>query len=96
MFESVLGRPRNLGQYGEPDVADLAAGYAYGLVRNRPFVDGNKRAAFLAAGLFLYLNGHRLAATQADATVTMLALAAGDMGESDYAPWLRQHLRPKT
>lgn len=96
MFESAMSRPRNLALYGDPDVANLAASYAYGLVRNHPFVDGNKRAAFLAAGLFLYLNGQRLAATQAEATVSMLALAAGDMAESEYAAWLRAHLRART
>jgi death-on-curing protein len=95
MFESAMGRPRNLALYGSPDVADLAASYAYGLARNHPFVDGNKRAGFLAAGLFLWLNGHRLVATQADATLTMLALAAGELPEADYAAWLREHIVPR-
>ncbi len=95
MFESAMSRPRNLALYGNPDIADLAASYAYGLARNHPFVDGNKRAAFLAAGLFLYLNGQRLAATQAEATVSMLALAAGELDEPGYAAWLRAHIRPR-
>lgn len=95
MFESAMSRPRNLALYGAPDVADLAASYAYGLARNHPFVDGNKRAGFLAAGLFLWLNGHRLVATQAEATVTMLGLAAGELDEVDYAAWLRAHIVPR-
>ena len=81
--------------YGEPDLAALAAAYAYGLVRNHAFVDGNKRAAFLATGLFLALNGYRLVTTQADATLTMLALAAGDLSEDAFAQWLRDHVRPR-
>lgn len=93
MFESAMRRPRNLALYGDPDVADLAAAYAYGLARNHPFIDGNKRVGFLAAGLFLWLNGQRLAATQAEATLTMFALAAGELGEAEYAAWLRAHLR---
>ena len=62
-----------------------------GLAKNHPFVDGNKRAAFLAVGLFLYLNGLRLQATQTDATLTMLAVAAGDITEEAFAAWLREH-----
>ena len=62
-----------------PDAAALAAGYGVGIAKNHPFVDGNKRAAFLAVGMFLYINGMRLQASQAEATVTMLAVAAGDM-----------------
>lgn len=95
LLDSALARPHNLIAYGDPDAAALAAAYAFGLARNHPFVDGNKRVAFLAAGLFLALNGLRLHATQADATVTMLALAAGDLGEDDYAEWLRAHARPR-
>lgn len=64
MFESATGRARNLALYGEPDSADLAAAYAYGLARNHAFVDGNKRAGFLVSGLFLYFNGQRLVSTQ--------------------------------
>ncbi|MNY70812.1 hypothetical protein D3C86_2090210 [compost metagenome] len=62
-----------------------------GLAKNHPFVDGNKRAAFLAVGLFLYLNGSRLQATQTEATLTMLAVAAGDITEEAFATWLRAH-----
>ena len=80
----------NLLAYGEPDFAELAASYATGLAKNHPFVDGNKRAAFLAVGMFLYLNGYRLQATQADATLTVLGLAAGDISEAAFAEWLRR------
>ena len=93
LLESALARPRQLHTYGQPtpDLADLAAATAFGLARNHPFVDGNKRAAFLAVGLFLYLNGHRLQCTQAEATLTMLAVAAGDLSEEAFAAWLRAH-----
>jgi len=93
LLESALARPQNLVAYGEPDFADLAAAYGAGLVRNHPFVDGNKRAGFLGVGLFLALNGHRLEATQAEATLTMLALAAGDLDERAFAAWIRAHAR---
>jgi len=91
MLESALGRPQNKWAFGETDPAVLAAAYAFGIARNHPFVDGNKRAAFLAVGLFLYLNGLRLQASQADATLTMLAVAAGDISEEAFAAWLREH-----
>ena len=95
LLDSALTRPVNLALYETPDVAALAASYASGLSRNHPFLDGNKRAAFLAVGLFLARNGFRLRATQADATLTMLGLAAGDMSETAYAEWLRAHLVPR-
>jgi len=91
LLDSALNRPINLLAYGEPDFADLAASYAVGLAKNHAFVDGNKRAAFLAVGLFLYLNSYRLRATQADATLTVLAVASGDILEPAFAAWLRQH-----
>jgi death-on-curing protein len=93
LLESALARPLNLAAYGEPDVAELAAAYGVGLAKNHPFVDGNKRAAFLAVGMFLALNGQRLVATQADATLTMLAVAAGSMNEATFAQWLREHVQ---
>lgn len=92
LLDSALARPLNLLAYGEPDVAALAASYAMGVAKNHPFVDGNKRAAFLTVGMFLYLNGHRLSTTQADATVTVLALAAGDITEEQFAAWLREKI----
>jgi death-on-curing protein len=95
LLDSALARPQNLVLYGQPDLADLAAAYAGGLAQNHPFVDGNKRAAFLSVGLFLHLNGHRLVASQADATLAMLSLAAGDMDEQEFAHWLRSHTAPR-
>jgi death on curing protein len=91
LLDSALARPINLDAYGKPDFADLAAAYAIGLAKNHAFVDGNKRAALLATGLFLRLNGYRLQVTQADATVTMFAVAAGEMNEASFADWLRRH-----
>ena len=91
LLESARARPLNLVAYGDPDVADLAAAYGVGLAKNHPFVDGNKRAAFLAVGLFLRMNGHRLTASQAEATITMLGVAAGEINEADFAQWLRAH-----
>ena len=96
LLESALARPQHRVAYGRPDLADLAAAYGVGLAKNHPFVDGNKRVAFLAVGLFLLLNGHRLVATQADATLTMLAVAAGEIDEAAFATWLRSHLQEKT
>ncbi len=95
LLESALARPHQLLAYGEPDVAALAAAYGFGLIRNHAFADGNKRAAFLATGLFLGLNGHRLVTSQADATLTMLALAAGDLSEDEFAQWLRAHIQAR-
>ena len=91
LLESALARPLNLAAYGSPEVWDLAAAYGVGLAKNHAFIDGNKRAAFLAVGMFLALNGYRLTAPQADATLTMLAVAAGQMDEATFARWLRQH-----
>ena len=95
LLESALMRPQNIVAYADadnpPDAAALAASYGVGLAKNNPFVDGNKRAAFLAVGLFLYLNGLRLQATQTDATLTMFAVAAGDITEEAFAAWLREH-----
>lgn len=91
LFESALARPQNLALYGEPDVFDLAAAYAVGLAKNHPFIDGNKRTAYVAMELFLVLNGAELTADDASATLTMLSVAAGDMDESALAHWLREH-----
>ena len=95
LLDSALTRPLNLLAYADTaaptDVAALAASYAVGLAKNHPFVDGNKRAAFLATGLCLYLNGYRLNASPADATITVLGLADGDITESEFADWLRAH-----
>ena len=92
LLDSALARPLNLAAYEQPDVAALAASYTLALAKNHAFVDGNKRAGFLAMGLFLFLNGHRLTATQADATVTMLAVAAGEIDEATLADWIRRNM----
>lgn len=91
-FESALARPRNLVLYSEPDAAGLAASYAFGLARNHAFVDGNKRVAWLAARMFLVLNGVALAFEVDDAIRTMLAMAAGDLGEDALADWFRARI----
>lgn len=93
LLESALMRPENLAVYGKPDYAELAASYGYGLAKNHPFIDGNKRAAFLAVGLFLYINGYRLTATQSDATKAVLSLAASEKSEEEFAQWIREHSR---
>ena len=95
LLESALARPLNLAAYGEPDVAELAASYGVGLAKNHAFVDGNKRVAFLAVGLFLALNGQRLVATQAEATLAMLDVAAGTLDEAAFAQWLREHTQAR-
>jgi death-on-curing protein len=91
LFDSALARPLNLVAYGDPDFADLAAAYGVGLTKNHPFVDGNKRGAFLSVGLFLLLNGYRLSIGQAEATVVMLDVAAGEIDETAFAAWIRKN-----
>jgi death-on-curing protein len=93
LLDSALARPRNLHAYGEEDAAALAAAYAFGIVRNHPFIDGNKRTAFLTAALFLELNGFRFVAVEADAIVHTLALAASEIEEAEFAAWLRANAR---
>lgn len=95
LLDSALARPQNLASYGEPDLAALAASYGVGIAKNHPFVDGNKRAAFLATGLCVMLNGQRLMASQVDATLTMLCVASGELDEDAFASWLRTHLQPR-
>jgi death on curing protein len=95
LLESALARPENLAAYGKPDVADLAAAYGYGISRNHAFIDGNKRTGFVAVELFLELNGHELAASDADCVMTMLAVASGDITETQFAAWLREHVAKK-
>ena len=95
LFESALARPENLAAYGKPDVADLAAAYGFGIARNHPFIDGNKRTAFVAVELFLDLNGFELMAGDSDCVLTMLAVAAGQMDEVALARWLHQHSRAR-
>jgi death on curing protein len=89
LLASALARPRQLLADGDPDLCDLAAAYAAGLVRNHPFVDGNKRTAFITAYVFLTRNGHTLTAPETDATTMMMALAAGEIDDLTFAAWLR-------
>ena len=93
LLSSALARPQNLLAYGEsPDAAELAAAYAFGISRNHPFLDGNKRTAFVVMELFLNLNGWTLGADDSDCISTMLALASGDLNEKGLSAWLRQHI----
>lgn len=95
LLESALARPQNLLAYGDPDVAALAAAYAFGLAKNHAFVDGNKRAAFLAVGMFLSINGWKLVTTQSEATLAVLALAAGEIDEEEFAAWVRDRIKAR-
>ena len=92
LFESAMARPQNLAAYGQPDAAELAAAYAYGLAKNHPFVDGNKRTAAVVSETFLNLNGFDLGATDAEVVVLFEALAAGEIGEEELAEWFRERV----
>lgn len=94
LLRSALARQQNLLAYGDPppDLASLAAAYAYGIARNHPFVDGNKRTALVVARLFLLLNGVNLVATQEEKYLTFLKLAAGELSEGELANWVRAPL----
>jgi death-on-curing protein len=94
LLDSAMARPRNLAAYGEPDAEALAAAYAYGIARNHPFVDGNKRTAAVVSETFLILNGYRLEASDAEVVVAFLALAAGELSEEEMADWFRQRVVP--
>jgi death-on-curing protein len=94
LLDSALTRPMNKWNYNsEADLAALAAAYGFGLARNHPFVDGNKRIAFIATALFLRLNGYRLSSDPLDEIQTMLSLAAGEFSEEDFAVWIRNHTK---
>lgn len=93
LFESALARPQNLAAYGEPDVAGLAAAYAFGIAKNHAFVDGNKRTALVALELFLELNGFRLVADDAQCVLAILSVAAGSFSEEDLAEWIRKNVK---
>ncbi|MBK6638251.1 MAG: type II toxin-antitoxin system death-on-curing family toxin [Rhodocyclaceae bacterium] len=95
LLASALARPVNLAAYENPDVAACAATYGYGISRNHPFIDGNKRTAFVCTELFLALNGMELFADDLACVVTMLAVAAGDLDEAAFASWLRESSRPR-
>lgn len=93
LLDSALARPENVHFYQpESTIPDLAAAYGYGLAKNHAFVDGNKRAAFLAIGLFLTMNGYRLKASQIDAIRTMLGVAAGEISEQDLSGWIGRNI----
>lgn len=92
LLESALGRPRNRRACDEDvDLADLAAAYAHGIARNHPFLDGNKRTAFMAAYTFLDVNGIELNAPEPEAVAAMRALSTGELGEDGFAEWIRRH-----
>ena len=91
MLESALGRPQNKWSYGESDLAVLAAAYACGSARNHPFVDGNKRAAFMVMTVFLLKNGVNFAPAEAHATEAILGLAAGEVDEDGLSRWIRDN-----
>jgi death on curing protein len=92
LLDSAMARAQNLAVYGEPDAAALAAAYAFGIARNHPFVDGNKRTAAVVSETFLALNGYVLEATDAELVVAFLALAAGELSEDELADWFRGHV----
>ena len=93
LLDSALSKPENLFAYGKPTIFDLAASYGSGLVKNHPFIDGNKRVGFIVAVVFLELNGYRFQATEAEAAVNTLALAAGEMTEQEFSAWLKMNSR---
>jgi death on curing protein len=92
LLDSAMARAPNLAAYGEPDAAALAATYAFGIARNHPFVDGNKRTAAVVSETFLVLNGYALEASDAELVVAFLALASGDLSEDELADWFRTRL----
>jgi death on curing protein len=94
LLESALARPEQLAHDGEPDVFDLAAAYAFGLARNHPFVDGNKRTAFVVSTTFLGYNGFRFDGGKTESVVVLLRLAAGDLREDELAGWFRENSSP--
>lgn len=94
LLDSALSRPRNQAAYGQAGIARLAAAYAFGLARNHPFVDGNKRTAFVAAATFLLLNGWEITASEKAVVETFLRLAAGEMTEEQLAAWYEKYTAP--
>ena len=93
LLDSALERPRHRMAYGKPSLFELAAAYAFALVRNHPFLDGNKRIGFATAIIFLEVNGYRFTASEVEATIKTLALAASDLDEPGYAAWLKANSR---
>lgn len=95
LFDSALARPLNLAAYESSDVCALAASYAVALAKNHPFIDGNKRTAFVAMEVFLLLNGYELNASDAECVLAMLAIASSEWDETTLAIWLRDHTAPR-
>jgi death-on-curing protein len=93
LLESAMARPQNLATYGQPDAAALAAAYAFGIARNHPFVDGNKRTAAVVSETFLALNGFALTASDAELAVAFIDLAAGELSEAELEAWLREFVQ---
>ena len=93
LLDSALGRPQNLFAYEQPSIFAMAAAYASGIIRNHPFIDGNKRTGFVVCAVFLERNGYELVASEEDATLTTLALAASEIKEAEYASWLERNTR---
>ena len=94
LLQSALSKPQSLKAYGEPDLAELAASYAFGIARNHPFVDGNKRTAFVVCETFLALNVVELTASDVDCVLVMQDLAAGEIAEAEFATWIRNNSKP--
>jgi death-on-curing protein len=94
LLESALARPQNLAAYGEPDAAALAAAYAFGIARNKPFVDGNKRVALMVCEAFLNKNGFGLDVRNAELVPIFLDVAAGQISENELAVWIRERIAP--
>jgi death on curing protein len=94
MLESALGRPLQKEAYGAPDLSDLAAAHLFGIAKNHPFVDGNKRTAFAAADLFLYFNGFSVEADQEEIIQLVTMVAAGEIDEEGAAAFFRDHIEP--
>lgn len=95
LLESALARPQNAFAYGESDMAALAGAYAFGIAKNHPFIDGNKRTAFVACELFLAANGYDLVASDEECLAMMLGLTASEVSESEFAAWLRDNVQPR-
>jgi death-on-curing protein len=95
LLDSALQRPANKLAYGSPDLAELAAAYAYGIARNHPFIDGNKRTALVTSFTFLYVNGLQMTTSQEQNARQFLALAEGSVEESELADWFRQSTSPR-
>lgn len=95
LLKSALSRPQNLFAYGESELAALAGAYAFGIAKNHPFIDGNKRTAFVACELFLAANGYDLATSDEECLAMMLGLASSEVSEAEFAAWLRENVQPR-